>query len=106
VHRQQELRLGKLPIMFVRVPRSWNYESRYVIKMVTRMVDKEEGMVEYQMGMGLLTTLKMKISTCNIKIEILMEIWSLLFTERPDRQQTTGSAERQIGNVPKPYLQI
>jgi len=58
VHRQQELQLGKLPIMFIRVPRSWNYESRYIMKMVTGMVDKEEGMLEYQMGAGLLPILK------------------------------------------------
>jgi len=79
--------------MFVRVPRSWNYESRYVIKMATGMVDKEEGMVEYQMGAELLAILKMKISTCNFKIE-MMEIPSSLFTERPDRRLTIGSAER------------
>jgi len=85
--------MGKLPIMFVIVPRSWNYVSRYVIKMTTGMVDKEEGMVEYQMGAGLLAILKMKISTCNFKIE-MMEIRSSLFTERPDRQLTIASTER------------
>ena len=105
MHRQQDLPLGNLPIMFVRVPRSWNYESRYVIKMATGMVDKEEGMVEYQMGAGLLAILKMKISTCNFKIE-MMEIPSSLFTERPDRRLTIVCAERQIGNVLKPYLPI
>jgi len=105
VHCQQELRLGKLPIMFVRVLRSWNYESRYVIKMATGMVDKEEGMVEYQMGAGLFAILKMKISTCNFKIE-MMEIPSSLFTERPDRRLTIASAEQQIGNILMPYLPI
>jgi len=73
--------------------------------MVTGMVAKEEGMLEYQMGAGLLAILKIKISTCNFKIE-MMEIPSSLFTERPDRRLTIGSAEWQIGNVPKPYLLI
>jgi len=74
-------------------------------KGATGMVDKGEGMVEYQMGAGLLAILKMKISTCNFKIE-MMEIPSSLFTQRQDRRLTIGSAERQIGNLPKPYLPI
>ena len=73
--------------------------------MAMGMVDKEEGMVEYQMGAGLFAILKIRISTCIFKIEV-KEIPSSLFTERPDRRLTIGSTERQIGNVPKPHLLI
>jgi hypothetical protein len=62
--------------MCVRVLRSWNCQSRYVIKQVMGVVDKEEGMTEHQMSTELVGILKMKISTCNIETEVLTDLLS------------------------------